>query len=319
MNNAIRIALLLSALGAQGVLADSDSALESAMLKGAKVRIVLCVHEDDGKPVDGAGVNVVLGMNFRPKANLIDGVTSDSGEFVVEGKTTGNEIEIFVSKPGYYESRKKLCLIDRPGAYKVVSDKWLPWGEKHSVLLRKIRNPVLPDSVLKSLRVPITNEWIGVDLEKADWIHPYGKGVRADFEMRTFWDGLPPDESKICQYEMRVCGVGNGYYISGNAPDSCYTRVYEADKRGGFSGHVLENSYRGNPGAEGFWKQQEAVFRVRTILDEEGNVVSANYAALRCCLISPGTKGRGALIEMLRVFNPKSNDTNLEPKLNPWR
>ena len=318
MRKVFSVAMLLCALTGCA-LAKPASEIEYAMVHGAKARLVLCIQDDDGNPVEGANVNVVLGMNLRPKANLVDGVTLKNGEFVIEGKTTGNEIEIFVSKTGYYDSRIKLCLIDRPGAHQVVSGKWQPWGERRNILLRRIHNPVLPDNILKMLRVPKTNEWIGVDLELADWIHPYGKGKRPDLEMRTFWDGLPPAESTVCRYEIRVCGVDNGYYISEQAKDSCFTGVYKADTNNELTDKILENSYKGNPSSESFWNRYDAVFRVRTTLDDDGNVISANYATLRCCCVSPGTKGRGALIELLRVFNANINDTNLEPKLNPWR
>ena len=316
MKKVFSIAMLLFALTGCA-LAKPMSEIEYAMVHGAKARLVLYVHDDDGNPVEGANVRVVLGMNFD--VNLVDGVTSEKGEFLIEGKTTGYGIKIFVSKPGWYESRSELCLVDGSGAYQVVSGKWQPWGERRNILFRKIHNPVLPDNILKILRVPETNEWIGVDLEMADWIHPYGKGRRTDFEMRTFWDGLPPAESLVCRYEIRVCGVGNGYYVGKKATDSYYTEVYRADKDNGFALQTLESSYRGNPRSMDFWKQHEAVFRVRTILDEEARVLSANYAALRYCAISPGANGRGAAIEFRRVFNPEANYTNLEPKLNPWR
>lgn len=313
------LCLSVCVLSIQTMFADDNAEYKRARLKGADVCLVVCISDDDGTPIEGAKVNVILGMNFRPKANLLEGVTASTGEFAITGKTAGNEIEIFVSKPGYYESRVKLCLIDPPGAYKVESGKWYPWGEKRNIRLRKIHNPVLQDDILKMLRVPKTNEWIGVDLEVADWIHPYGKGKSADFEMRTFWDGLPPAKSVVCRYDIRVCGADNGFYMSRKAQDSYYTEVYRADKNNEFATRTLANSYKGDPRSEDFWKQYEAVFRVRTVLDVEGKVLSANYAALRFCAVSPGTKGRGALIEFRRVFNPKTNDANLEPKLNPWR
>ena len=90
MKKVFSIAMLLCALTGCA-LAKPMSEIEYAMVHGAKARLVLYVHDDDGNPVEGANVRVVLGMNFD--VNLVDGVTSEKGEFLIEGKTTGYGIK----------------------------------------------------------------------------------------------------------------------------------------------------------------------------------------------------------------------------------
>ena len=81
-----------------------DSDFQRAHLNGARARIELTVHDECGAPVSGASVHVLMGMNYRLNSYDIDGKTDTNGVFVIEGKTTGNEIEIKVTKDGWYRS-----------------------------------------------------------------------------------------------------------------------------------------------------------------------------------------------------------------------
>ena len=90
-----------------------------ARRSGGDARIVLSIIGDDGLPVSNATVRVLMGMNFRERAYYISGVTSANGKFVIEGKTTGNEIEIDVTKDGYYQTSEKLCFISMGHEYDI--------------------------------------------------------------------------------------------------------------------------------------------------------------------------------------------------------
>ena len=98
-----------------------------ARRNGGELRIIVSAADDDGNAVSNASVNVLMGMNFREKAYFINGVTDAMGQFVIEGTTTGNEIEIEVTKDGYYKATKKLCLIKMGHEYEVRDGKWQPW------------------------------------------------------------------------------------------------------------------------------------------------------------------------------------------------
>lgn len=292
-----------------------DREFERAILKGAEACFSLRVVDDARQPVADANVHALLGMNFREKANFVEGCTSTNGELRVEGKTTGDEIEFQVSKNGYYRSKVSISLITRPGNEKVKNGRWQPWGEVRQIMLRKIQNPILQRERLKSLRVPVTNDWIGVDLRIVDWVKPYGHGENPDLELKVQWDGLPPDKSKLCCYDMRVCGNRNGYYLSNKVLESEFSETLVADMAQRYSSNKMHYSYSRTAIMEpskDFWYGLEAVFRVRTVIDDEGNIKAANYASVRRCVLSPGTRGRGALLELGCAFNPTPNDPNLE-------
>ena len=297
--------------------AEKDREFERAILHGAEACFSLRVIDDFGQPVAGANVYTLLDMNFREKANFVDGCTSTNGELRIAGKTTGNEIEFKISKNGYYSSSLSMSLITRPGKEKVRDGKWQPWEETIVMRLRKVHNPILQGDQLMSLRAPATNSWIGLDLKLADWVKPFGKGEISNVELNVLWDGLPPDKSKLCIYNMRVCGRNNGLYWGDKISESEYAEAFAADIQRVFvTTNFVYEYYRKSWATpkEDFWDNHEAIFRLRTITNDRGGVLSANYASIRNCAISPGTRGRGALIELRRVFNPTPNDTNLESK-----
>ena len=113
-----------------------------ARRSGGELRMIVSAVDDDGSAVSNASVKVLMGMNFREKAYYINGITDAKGQFAIEGKTTGNEIEIGVTKDGYYKASKKLCLIKMGSEYEVRNGKWQPWGMVVKLPMRKVVNPV---------------------------------------------------------------------------------------------------------------------------------------------------------------------------------
>lgn len=62
-----------------------------------------------------------------------------------------------------------------------------------------------------------------------------------------------------------------------------------------------------------FVKDSALVTRTRCVIDEEGKIKAANYGCIRRFEIGPSRRGV-ALLRLTYVFNPTSNDTNLEAK-----
>ena len=175
-----------------------DSDFQRAYLNGARARIELTVHDECGAPVSGASVHVLMGMNYRLNSYDIEGKTDTNGVFVIEGKTTGNEIEIKVTKDGWYRSQKKLCFIAMGHEHAVKNGKWQPWGMKVDLPLRrmgKLSKVLVFASPARA--IPSTNRWVGVDLERNDFVKPYGIGESSDVLVKVMWDGLSLDNSKL--------------------------------------------------------------------------------------------------------------------------
>lgn len=293
-----------------------DPDYRKARVKGAQTLIELKVTDGEGMPVAHANVHVLMGMNHRVKSYDIDGVTDTNGVFLICGKTTGNEIEISVSKIGHYLSQRKLSFISMGHEYKVVDGKWQPWGMRVPLVLRKIRKQAkLLFFTSPSREIPFTNTWIGVDLKCNDLVKPYGHGTVSDVVVKLDWDGRSLGDSNYCAVELAFPNPHDGGYFSSVVDESRFKYVYCAetnriDVRKLRIPWERDKDYRNlsNPQTK---EASELVVRVRTQVDEKGNVLSAYYGSIVCIYVSPRWCGNPT-IRFVHVLNPTSNDTNLE-------
>ena len=252
-----------------------------AIQKGAKARIVLSVVDDEGAVVPDAAVRALMGMNFRERAYHINGLTDSDGRFAVEGKTTGDEVEVEISKDGYYGTSKKYCFITMGAESNVKDGKWQPFGMEERLRLRKIRNPVkLRRLGFGNGRImPATNKWLS------------------------------------CRVTLRFTEPLSGGYYSRNVSESAYPYPYEAQAGADYEIRALDiaasNIKRGKDGVL-FPRDAVLVTRTRCVLDEKGQLKSAHYGYVwvaqlfACRRCNPGMR-------LAWVFNPTPNDTNLEP------
>ena len=172
-------------------------ALARGYENGGKLKFILKVVDDEGKPVESATVEVHLQTGLTIQGALFDTAsdqklkTDAEGRAVVSGKCVG-EGNYLVRKDGFYSHRNRFELYDD----KFEDGKWQPYGAERLVVLRKIRNPIrLHADYLENLRwlnhEPTPEEqtaigknksilnfsWNGwLDLEAGDWIAPYGAG-----------------------------------------------------------------------------------------------------------------------------------------------
>ena len=287
----------------------------NARRNGGDTRIVLSIIDDDGQPVSNAMVRALMGMNFRERAYYINGVTSATGKFVIEGKTTGNEIEIDVTKDGYYRTSNKLCFIAMGHEYDVKNGRWQPWGMELQLKLRAVRNPIALVGDVNGYYVPETNKWIGFDMMQADWVHPGHKGNTSDFEVFLEWDGLPSQDSKLLELHFRAIAPQGGFYYADLIKESLFRGVYAASTnevlQQVFSCHTTQKE--GRIVKEGLPHSKLLVLRSRCVCDQEGILKKANYSAISWIAVEGSRKGEGEML-LSYSFNPTPNDTNLEHK-----
>ncbi len=286
-----------------------------ARRNGGELRLIVSAVDDYGIAVSNASVNVLMGMNFREKAYFINGVTDAMGQFVIEGTTTGNEIEIEVTKDGYYKAAKKLCLIKMGHEYEVRDGKWQPWGMVLELPMRKVINPIELCAFHDSIQVPATNTWIGFDMKKKDWVASGRGGEIPDFEAKVKWDGRPMATLEFAQMDIRFVRKGTGFYFADKTSGSAFTGVYKADTNNIFQTEFTCSATRNNGvfSDSGVPKGKLMVVRSRCKLDDKGNILEANYSTIRTLFIEGGRNGKALAILNYR-FNPTPNDTNLEPK-----
>ena len=286
-----------------------------ARRNGGELRMIVSAVDDDGNAVSNATVHVLMGMNFREKAYFINGITDYQGQFVIEGKTTGNEIEIVVTKDGYYRGRKRLCLIAMGNEFDVKDGRWQPWGMKAQIPMREVRNPVSLIKKKGGVSVPRTDVWIGFDMKQEDWVGYGGVGRTPDFEVKIQWDGKPVVSSELARMELRFVGDGAGFYMADTTSNSAFSGIYNAATNEVYKKEFTCSTTRrnGTVSTEEIPSGKLMVVRSRCRLDDKGDVVEANYGFIRAVLIEGGYDGKASAFMNYR-FNPTPNDTNLEPK-----
>ena len=152
-------------------------------------------------------------------------------------------------------------------------------------------------------------------MEKQDWVAPSGKGEVADFIVNLQWDGKQSMFSDLLELKIRFNRNGDGYYLAKKTYGSAFSGVYQAD-----TNQVLHTELECKvTKIDGGWKMTGIpngnlmVVRSRTTLDDCGRVVGANYSAVQSFSIFGGWHGT-AEMSLGYLFNPKKNDTKLEPQ-----
>lgn len=328
------ISFVMMVLLSHAVVAENiPSAILSAMSKdksrgygelyGAKAKECFYVVDQDGNPVEEARIRGAFwtggGMNdYVP----VDGLTNTNGEYVAEGKSR-YKLRYTVSKDGYYSTNGEVVYVNTQSVPAVKDGKWQPYGTRRSILLRRQQTSkqlcVLSEDIKdkKWLHpgewfIPFENKWLGFDLELFDWVAPYGKGRCNDMLLR-FRSDIKRRLSDY-RYDMDVSFTNNPYagvYRMRKIDGSEFQWVYKADTNAVFES-TQSFYFERHPGKRTVdCKLSDVsylVFRTRTKLDEEGNLISAHYGVIS------GGWGFGSKVMGFSdaCFNPVPNDTNIE-------
>jgi hypothetical protein len=216
-----------------------------------------------------------------------------------------------VLKEGYYRIHAGYDLY-LPGQFdgqKVAANR----NATLTLMLKKIVKPIPMYAKSLNTHVPDLNKPIGYDFEIGDWVGPYGKGGNSDILFTAHFDKQTNGESDYTlTVSFRNSGDGiqefqapalaqNGPYSelrsSQEAPaDGYQSKWIQTDNRG--PGHPIETNRDSN---------RNYYFRVRTKIDDRGNIVSAHYGKIY-----------GDFMQFKYYLNPTPNSRNIEfdPKQN---
>ena len=284
-----------------------------AYRNGAEAKIVYRVIDDEGAPVVNARAQVWFRTDY-PRLEVRDWAlsTNTNGEFVAEGKIN-ERISIGVDKEGYYHTFDRVTFRSGTGEYKVVDGKWQPYGKTRTVVLKRIKNPIRlrdPDARYR-YKSPVSGEWTGFDLVCGDWMPPLGKGKSADMMVRYVREPRPDGYFK----SLDISFTNNPYagvYLMDKDSYSEMDSVYEANTNGEYVGNLryeFERTAKGNHMISELGSGQYLVFRIRTKVDDDGNLISAHYGRIMGAL---QYLEKGGMVLGPVFFNPTPNDTNLE-------
>ena len=240
--------------------------------------------DSDGNPIDNATVTASydfpkgMGMGWGTATKYADGRTDKDGYFTVTHKAAGR-CNFSVSKDGFYDSSKSYTFNSR------ILFIWSPWNPTMKIKLKRKKNPTkMYAKSTTTIKIPAVDAPIGYDLEKGDWVAPYGKGVISDFVFIFKVRFLKNDDWDV-SYKLTFTNEKDGIqeYINPNdygvyrwpyeAPEDGYRKEFSA-----FAANYREGW--GSKHKSSFNKERKFIFRVRTQTDEKGNIIKANYGKL---------------------------------------
>lgn len=287
-------------------------------------KVTVKVVDQDGEAVTNANVGVSsfrywdrsgqgFGKNVYDKySERVD----DNGVAVFECESKNGELGIRVDAEGYYHSSWPVFRFD-----KVVDGRWHPHNPTVEYMVKKRKDPTAlyaKTYLINHTSIPKKGEACGYDFEIGDWVAPYGKGGKADivFYLEVERDNGVNDHD--CTLKVTFSNEGDGF-VSSPAPlkQGSELRLDYLAPQDGFSPLLSIRAYI-DPAERvrytGYARTQNYFLRVRTKLNENGEVIRANYAKVHGDFEFWHTGD----MKFTYYFNPTPNDRNLEfdPKKN---
>lgn len=240
---------------------------------------VRIVDEAGGKIPQVATTIVVNGQAGR---NKYEKVTDTNGLCSVMDRIPAR-ISIGAQKEGYYKSLDDFYFIPDNGKSGIE-----PWGGR-TIILREIIEPKIGKngstrSGKSWIEIPAFNISVGFDILESDWVAPYGNGKVADFVF-TFSKNT---EQRVFSYVLTFSNERDG--IAECQFSKVWQSVFQWPYKAPLDGYasVMErmtgfNRSKASISPEKKIRKQNAVnyiFRIRTELDDEGNIKSALYGKI---------------------------------------
>lgn len=271
-------------------------------------RLTVKVMDEQGAPMPGASVTLTFMDPATRNGVPVEGSTNAEGVYSGEGQTDG-AMGGMVNKEGYYRGGFSF-----KGFTGLENGRWQPWDATYTTNLRPILNPVPFYAKMGWVEIPLIDKPCGYDLEKGDWVVPYGKGLvsdlvfvlqrryvsRQDFDVKvsvSFSNKL----DGIQEAQMPEIGRYSAFKWPRFAPESGYSSTlnnnFGCDLKIGFTQSASE--------------EQMYLIRVRTV-EQNGHVVSALYGKIRGGLLLAPSNSKTCKVELNYYLNPTPLDRNME-------
>jgi len=278
-------------------------------------KITIKVVDQDGVPVEGA--KVAANFSVGGSGSLDKGRTDSEGLATLSNSGI-RHVEYGAHKEGYYRSGNEYDFKNITGitGYR----RWQPWNESLTLVLNKIKNPRAlyignhqGKRLGKSLELPMLNKKYGYDLMAGDWVVPNGSGIHSDFVFKIVNNSEGKDiKGREFDYSFVMSFNNEGDGIQIHNADPIYgsqLRLPHEAPISGYKKELIQRKARTNNyfSHNDFPENRNYFFRVRTKIDDEGNIESALYGKIYGNITFSGKN-----IGMLYYLNPDENDRNLE-------
>ena len=315
-SSAIAVVSLSCWLCAENLRAVSPE-IVNARQHGAQGQVTLRVTDSTGKPIEKAQLSVAFWASDSSADVVVsEGTTDTNGLFVAAGKTI-HSMNYEIKKDDSYKTTGQYWFYPGQGR-SVLNGRWQPWNPTNTVVLKEKRNPVAMYAKNVETPLPLRDTAVGFDLEVGDWVAPHGKGREADMfftytaRVQDYWT-FSNQLFIACSNQMA------GLYRTTRDTGTSFPSIYEAPTNG-YQAQVVQSLDRTKykiMAKEEIGGSEYLVFRVRTVLDDKGNILSARYGKIYGP-IEYGEKDQGGGgVRFTYYLNPTDNDRNLE--FNPSR
>lgn len=277
--------------------------------------ITVKVVGEDGMPL--AGINASSGFEMPNKNGVgtstsgAQGVTDREGRVTFKRPTANGFVYYGSCGDGYYRTSN---LTYQFKAHK--DGQWVPENPTMTVVLKKVGNPVAMFARKVATEIPAVDQIIGFDLMIGDWVMPHGKGLRGDLlckVARRFVNWKDHDVALEITFPTEKDGFapiiektpparGSELRLPRTAPEDGYQ-------------NKLNTGIRRQPGGssnEDAKPEMNYFFRVRTVLDEKGNIKSALYGKIHGDFRLDPINSKTCFIIFEPYLNPTPNDRNVE-------
>jgi hypothetical protein len=265
---------------------------------------------DDGNPIVGANVSVQYTIPAVPNSGgqtygEVKGITDTNGMFSASHTDSSLGLGIIVEKVGYYATHI---------GYQFYFDE-KKRNPTFTSVLKQIGKPIPMYAKSLNSHVPDLDKPVGYDLVAGDWVGSYGKGINSDILFTGHFDKHSDGESDFT-LTVSFPKAGDGIQefkapllLQDAANGMSDLRSGQMAPTNGYQSEWIQTDNRkpNVPIKTNRDPNRNFYFRVRTKLDENGNVVSARYGKIY-----------GDFMQFSYYLNPTPNDRNIEfdPKQN---
>jgi hypothetical protein len=256
--------------------------------------------DETGLPV----INANAVVDYQ-SIDQFSGLTDTNGIFVASHKDKSYTLAFDVKKDGYYSVWQRY---EMGWAYQYNEAKWNP---TIVIVLKRIIKPIPMYAKRIDAEPPTNGKPVGYDLIVGDWVGPYGKGVTIDILFTREYNrkSLQDYDYKLTvSFPKAGDGIQEFQVPYKNMEGSALRSPHEAPTNGYQSQIVrLNMSHPGQKLIFDYDENRVYLFRVRTAIDDRGNIVSAYYGKIY-----------GDFMQFNYYFNPTPNSRNIEfdPKQN---
>jgi len=297
--------LIAIVLGSWAYLLASGCAIaQELMMPAIPITVEAHVRNSDGNPVEGATVNLSLPRyRLGDRNEKTSALTNEQGLAIVKGIAQQDYI-LGAGKNGYYYT---------VGPHRDINDEksreqYSAGVQKIDLELRAVRNPI--KGIRKGVdrvNLPAFDTPLGFDLEVGDWIAPYGKGKTSDFvfTVRGYFRTLNDYDQSLT---LTFSNPGDGITLFKHPEQfgSALKWPYEAPLNGYESQRVWRKTFDGKTRTTNLDNSGETnyIFRVRTELDEHGNLRRAMHGVISSEVVIGGNNEIGRNLSFTYAVNP---------------